>query len=392
MSLNLFNKKEKEEQQAKQNASIDLNAGVTSQDVDRLAKEAGHIIAMFEQVCPDKMERLKLVSALAGHACHQAVKANGGKLVNVETEDGLVYYFGDAVNYYLLESPYSVLGFIKGYYVNKAANPKELDIDTPIKSAVSNVGDSTYKIWGQYVPGEVFGQAKDCWEGIYRNMTARYCVSPSEWPVLYGIVLQNIMFRSDLEAEDTFFKALECMLHISKMDDKSVKHKDLNEAQKDMLYNFYKDGQLVEISEEDKTFFKSSIDVLMDFLKESKIAFQVTTSGTEAKIFNFKMLINNQVTAVYVAFESQPKTCRIELKIPYTIDKNKANALCAELIRYNYGRRFGAFQYNEIDGDLCYRMAFPCTEGLKKEDFITAFIPSMNAVSKYMDDLKRFVL
>lgn len=196
---------------------------VTRADVERLNKNAGCIIAMFERVCTDKMERLKLVSALTGYACHQAVIANGETFIQVGTTDGLIYYFGDAVNYYLLEAPYNLLCFLKGYYENEVKEPKELDINTPIRNAAISVGDSTYQIWGKYSPKSVYMATKDCWQGIFDNLTARFCRKPSEWPVLYAIVLQNILFNMDIDPEEGFFKALECALYISKMDMKSIK-------------------------------------------------------------------------------------------------------------------------------------------------------------------------
>ena len=196
---------------------------VTNADLQRLIKDAGCIVAMFERVCTDKMERLKLVSALTGYACHQAVIANGESFVTVESPDGLKFYFGDAVNYYLLEGPYNLLCFLKGYYETVEKEPKELDINTTIKNSIMNVGDSSYRIWGQYEPKSVYKATKDCWDGIYEHLTSRFCRKPSEWPVLYGIVLQNIMFKLDIDPEESLFKALECALFISKMDTSSYK-------------------------------------------------------------------------------------------------------------------------------------------------------------------------
>ncbi len=392
MGLNENNMDNNQQSEAQKTISC-ADTEVTREDIDRLAKDAGRIIAMFEHVCPDKLERLKLASALAGYACHQAVKANGEKFVSVETEDGLEFYFGNAVNYYLLESNCSVLGFMKGFYINKAVEPKELDIDTPIKGSASNVGNSEYLIWGQHVPGILYDQTKECWDGIYQNMTSQYCNNPSEWPVLYGIVLQNIMFQFEMDAEDTFFKALECALFISKMDEKSVKRKDkdLDEAGNDFLYNFYQDGKLVEVSEDDKNFLKGSIDVLRGFLKEHNMAFEFSNSGVEAKIFSFKMMIHEELTTIYVALYVQPRMCRMEFKIPYSIDSSKSKELCMQLMKYNYSRRFGSFQYDDMDGDLCYRTAFPCSEGLKLDDYLATFLCSMNSVSKFMEEFKKYV-
>ena len=390
MSLNNENNNENSMEERKALSFSDVD--VTKEDVDRLAKEAGRIIAMFEHVCPDKLERLKLASALAGYACHQAVKANGEQFVNVETEDGLEFYFGNALNYYLLTSKYSVISFMKGFYANKVENPDELDIDTPIKASASNVGNKDYLIWGKHVPGMVYGQTKECWEGIYKNITLRYCKNPSEWPVLYGIVLQNIMFQFEMDADDTFLKVLECALFISKMGSKSIKNEKLDEEGNDFLYNFYQDGKLVEMPEGDKVFIKNSVDVLRGFLKENKMAFEVSTSGTEAKIFSFKMRIHDELTTVYVALYVQPRMCRMEFKIPFTIDTSMANDLCTKITKFNYSRRFGSFQYDHTDGDLCYRTAFPCSEGLKLDDYLATFLCSMNSVNKFMEELKAFAV
>ena len=195
----------------------------TKEDVERLAKEAGHIISMFEHVYADKNERIKYVSALAGYACHQAVVANGEPLVKVETTDGLEYYLGDSVNYYLLEGPFSVLVFLQGCYEYKTGSRNKLDIIPVVQNAIKNIGNDAYKIWGEDTPDLLYLRTKECWNGIYQNMTGVYCKNPSEWPVLYGIVLQNIILKADVDVKESFYKALECVLFISKMDDKSIR-------------------------------------------------------------------------------------------------------------------------------------------------------------------------
>ena len=163
---------------------------VTSADVERLVKNAGCIVEMFERVCTDKMERLKLVSALVGYASHQAIIANGEEFIQIGTEDGAIFYFGDAVNYYLLEGPYNLLCFLKGYYENEVKETKDLDIRTTIRKAAISVGNCNYLIWEKYSPESVYKTTKECWNGIYEHLTGRICRNPSEWPVLYGIVLQ----------------------------------------------------------------------------------------------------------------------------------------------------------------------------------------------------------
>ena len=223
MDFGFFKKKNSEKNQVsmtvEQSHRSPGHFNVTREDVERLAKEAGHIIAMFEHVYTDKNERIKYVSALAGYACHQAVVANGEHLVKVETTDVLEYYLG----YYLLEGPFSVLVFLQGCYEYKNGSRNKLDVIPVVQNAIKNIGNDAYKIWGEDTPDLLYLRTKECWNGIYQNMTGVYCKNPSEWPVLYGIVLQNIILKADVDVEEAFYKALECVLFISKMDDKLIR-------------------------------------------------------------------------------------------------------------------------------------------------------------------------
>lgn len=394
MRFDFLKKKENSQQGMEQRnmlTEVDEH-GITMADVERLTKEAGHMVAMFEQVYPDRTERLRVVSALAGYACHQAVKSNGEAFVTVQTKDNREYYFGDGVNYYLLEGPFSVLVFMKGYYKKTVMNPRPLDVHGVVQKAVSNVGNDLYRIWNQEFPDLLYGRIKECWNGIYHNMTAKYCRNAAEWPVLFGIVLQNIMFQSEMNGEETFYKALECVLFMSKMDDKSVKHKDLESVGNDVLYSFYQDGRMLPLSNEDEVFLHTSIDTLREFFKENKIAFDVTNRGQEAKIIHFKMVIQGEVSDILIGIYMKPKMCSIVFNFPFVADRTKENELCKKLMKYNVSRRFGAFQYDAEDGEISYKTDFPCLAGINKEDFVAAFIISMNSVSNFMAELKPYVV
>lgn len=197
--------------------------------VQRLSSQAGHIIAMLKDVFHtaqglDHWKALLYASGLAGFACHQAVKANHESFVVVETNAGRKYFFGDDVNKYLMEDKYSVLCFMNGIYEHVCPGKAAPDIHGVIKNAVSVIGNGDYKIWNVYVPEEVFKEIKSCWDGIYENMTAKYCKNPFEWPILYGIVLQNIMLEAmkAVSPENVYIAALECALYISKMDVESL--------------------------------------------------------------------------------------------------------------------------------------------------------------------------
>lgn len=65
---------------------------------------------------------------------------------------------------------------------------------------------------------------KQCWDGIFNNMTMKYCNNASEWSILYGIALQNIILQAiEVESlkEDAGKMAIECAYLLSKIDDDS---------------------------------------------------------------------------------------------------------------------------------------------------------------------------
>ena len=192
--------------------------------VKRLAEHAGHIIAMLEGTL--KTEKgtdltlcLMYAAGLAGCACHEAVKALKEPFAVVKGKDGRTYYFGDRVNHYLLEGGTSVYAFL---------SPVCGDLNDVVRALAvhitSSVGNGELKIAGLSAD-TMYRRVKACWDGIYDNMTARYCKTPAEWPVLFGIVLQNILIHS-LKAgapkEEAGRLALECAMTVSKMDADSL--------------------------------------------------------------------------------------------------------------------------------------------------------------------------
>lgn len=198
-------------------------------DIERLSKNASAIINMFKHVFTtpqgfDVRKALLFASGLAGYACHQAVKANNEPFVVAETTDHKRFYMGDALNQYLLEGKYSVLAFCNGFFDNFAKGAARPDVIEIVKKAIAEIGNPDYKIWESYPPDYVYSEIKNCWEGIYANMTAVYCQNPQEMPVLFAIVLQNIMIIASQAAPGAtiYSLALECAIYISKMDDDSI--------------------------------------------------------------------------------------------------------------------------------------------------------------------------
>lgn len=192
------------------------------QILKRISANASNVINMFKAYfnTPKGLDaRMALIftSSLAGYACHKAVEANHEQFMRVTTTSGQNFYFGDDLNKYLLESSLNVVGFITA--VTDIDSEEVISI---VSDFANNVGKE-YKVCG-FEPKWLYDQVSDCWGGIYDNMTSKYCKSPSEWPILFGIVVQNILMtaiNAGAPKQEAGKIAIECAVAVSKMDEDS---------------------------------------------------------------------------------------------------------------------------------------------------------------------------
>lgn len=91
----------------------------------------------------------------------------------------------------------------------------------------------------------------------------------------------------------------------------------------------------------------------------------------------FSMKDCNVKMRVYV--ETDPNVCRVDAILPITADPIYEYPLCKLLMKENYARRYGAFQYDESDGEITYRYSFSTQCGLFPEVFEKAFLAVANA-------------
>lgn len=213
--FNLFNK-----ENSKTNTQND-----TQEMLNRLSGVAGNVINMLKQVLitnqgGDMNAVLLYASGLAGFAAKETVKHTGQQRVQIGTASGKKYYFGDAINKYVLESRTATFSFC-----NAVTGISQSEVEEIISRVASTVGSEEFAIWGMN-PNDIYVKIKECWFGIFNNMTSVYCKSPEEWPVLFNIVTQNVILQAGAESvrqkKELGLKAMECAIVISKMEDDSL--------------------------------------------------------------------------------------------------------------------------------------------------------------------------
>lgn len=191
--------------------------------IKKLEQGAAPVIRMLQDVFKkengvDIRMALLFASGLAGIACHEAVKAQGESFAVVSTGDGRKFYYGEAVNHYLMEDGLSVFALCDTLY----ELPKE-ETEALLAKIDSGIGGPDLKVWDTFELKDAYHQIKGCWSGIFENITKKFCEEPSEWPVLFGIVLQNIVYASMQVGpkENIALEARNCAAILARLDEDS---------------------------------------------------------------------------------------------------------------------------------------------------------------------------
>ena len=173
---------------------------------------------------------LTVIGSLAGFSCQMSVRealknaeATGEKIVwaTASGADGKKYYFGDALNKPLAESNYSIWNLVAGAVEKLGA--KLPDVSEIFKHVAGTVGSDTFgipRIPNSHSPGDLpMNYLKVIWPCIF-PVAAQFCDNPSEWPILFGIAIQEAMFMAK-DVIDPGLAAtivMECAIPMSKVD------------------------------------------------------------------------------------------------------------------------------------------------------------------------------
>jgi hypothetical protein len=93
-----------------------------------------------------------------------------------------------------------------------------------------------------------------------------------------------------------------------------------------------------------------------------------------------------------VAVETDPRVCRIDAILPASVDPVYDAIICKEIIKLNQPLRYGAFQYDESDGQLSYRYSFPTQNGLFSDDLGRVFMIVLLTAKQNFPKLQKYAV
>jgi hypothetical protein len=163
---------------------------------------------------------LVALGAVAGYGCQvaarlappEAVLADPGKTpwAQVTGADGRTYFFGDAVNHYLLEAPASFWGVAAGIIGQRSARPvpDPFEIVRHVAETVGGAGFGAIR----FPPGT--SAAHSPWEYLgalwpdVRDRLDESGLAPGDWPLGFGIAAQIALFAAQEVIEPTVALAM----------------------------------------------------------------------------------------------------------------------------------------------------------------------------------------
>jgi len=174
---------------------------------------------------------LTALGALAGFSCQMAIRAElakagrntvAGILMHMDSSDGKRFYFGDALNKPLAESPYSVWSLAGGGA--ESAGAKTLpDLHDIFGHSITSIDKGTFGI--PRVPEKHRSHdtpenyARGLWPVLMPTLDL-FCDHPAQWPILYGLALQRIIIEAKdvIPPEMAIQIIMESAIPISKID------------------------------------------------------------------------------------------------------------------------------------------------------------------------------
>ena len=145
----------------------------------------------------------------------------------------------------------------------------------------------------------------------------------------------------------------------------------------------------VELSEEAQEYMENATAVVKEFLDENDWHYGSRAVREDVVLYELGFNVRNVSLRMRIHIEANPNVCRIDAVLPITADSTYEYPLCKVIAKENYPKRFGAFKYDERDGELTYEYSFLIGHGLNKDDLETCFHAVIGSAVSGYDDIRK---
>lgn len=145
----------------------------------------------------------------------------------------------------------------------------------------------------------------------------------------------------------------------------------------------------IELDEDQAEYMKQSIETVKEIFEEEGWHFSERSLRADLQVFEAGFGGSNCRIRMKVTVEANPDVCRFQAILPITAESIYAYPLCEEIVRFNYPKRFGALQYDERDGEICYEYSYPIGHGINKEEFKTLFLAVISSADDSYETMRK---
>lgn len=145
----------------------------------------------------------------------------------------------------------------------------------------------------------------------------------------------------------------------------------------------------IVLSREDAVYMEETKVLVRELFDEEGWHYSEKPLRPDLYVFEMGFGLKNCNLRMKVYVEADPRVCRVDAILPITADKTYDWLLGVKLASANYPKRYGAFQYDERDGEVSYRYSFPTTHGLHKDDLKSVFLAVATSADREYDAIKK---
>ena len=140
------------------------------------------------------------------------------------------------------------------------------------------------------------------------------------------------------------------------------------------------DDEIV-LSDEDKLTLAENVATIKEYLDSKDYHYSTRSSRPDVVNFEMGLTIENVTYRIKVTAETDPNVCRIAAILPIAADPLYVYPLCLAMAKINYRKRYGAFKYDERDGEISYEYSFRAGHGINLDDLHIYFRAVVNTAS-----------
>lgn len=147
--------------------------------------------------------------------------------------------------------------------------------------------------------------------------------------------------------------------------------------------------QNITLQDADIAFMEDSASIARKVFKNEDWHYSERVINPTIRVFEIGYGMFHANFRVQVRIDLKPKACRIQAILPIRVDSRYDYELCRRIALENNRLRYGAFMYDDTDGELSYRYTYPIGHVFDGEELKTLFMAVVTSADRVCEELRR---